>query len=82
MEEKEQLLKDTICNTQKIIENQSEVLFNNYDKLINLLYENKLLLEQFKKLTKDYDSLQFYLNEVTQPDQLTITTKHIGILQL
>ena len=79
MEEKEQLLKDTINRTQKTIETQAGALFNNYDNLINLLFQNKPLLEQFKKSTKDYDSLQFYLNEVTQPDLLTITTKYAGI---
>ena len=79
MEEKEQLLKDTIDRTQKTIETQAGALFNNYDNLINLLFKNKPLLEQFKKSTKDYDSLQFYLNEVTQPDLLTITTKYAGI---
>lgn len=79
MEDKEQQLKDTIESTQKIIETQAGVLFNNYDKPINLLLENKQLLEQFKKATKDYDSLQFYLNEVKQPDLLTITTKCKGI---
>lgn len=79
MEEKEQLLKDTIDRTQKNIETQAGALFNNYDNLINLLFQNKPLLEQFKKSTKDYDSLQFYLNEVTKPDLLTITTKYAGI---
>ena len=79
MEDKEQQLKETIESTQKIIETQAGVLFNNYDKQINLLLENKQLLEQFKKATKDYDSLQFYLNEVKQPDLLTITTKCKGI---
>lgn len=79
MEENEQLLKDIIDRTQKTIENQAGALFNNYDKLINLLLENKQLLEQFKKATKDYDSLQFYLNEVTQPNLLTITAKCAGI---
>lgn len=79
MEEKEQLLKETIQRTQKTIETQAGVLFSNYDKQINLLLENKQLLEQFKKATKDYDSLQFYLNEVTQPDLLTITAKYAGI---
>ena len=79
MEDKEQQLKDTIESTQKIIETQAGVRFNNYDKQINLLLENKQLLEQFKKATKDYDLLQFYLNEVKQPDLLTITTKCKGI---
>ena len=79
MEEKEQLLKETIQRTQKTIETQAGVLFSNYDKQINLLLENKQLLDQFKKATKDYDSLQFYLNEVTQPDLLTITAKYAGI---
>lgn len=79
MQEKEQLLKDTIDRTQKTIDTQAGVLFSNYDKQINLLLENKQLLESFKKATKDYDSLQFYLNEVTQPNLLIITAKYAGI---
>ena len=79
MQEKEQLLKDTIESTQKTIETNAGVLFSNYDKQINAIIESRPLIEQFKKLTKEYDTLQFYLKEVTQVDLFNVLAKYKGI---
>lgn len=79
MQEKEELLKTIIDNTQKNIE-QSKDWQTNYEMQVNAMLDSKKLLEQYKikRLTKEYIALQFYLNEVTQPDLITITIKYKG----
>ena len=80
MQEKEQLLKDTIERTQKIIETQAGALFNNYDKQLNTLIENRTLLDQFKikRLTREYEYLQFCLNDISQTDFFKVLVKYKG----
>lgn len=79
MQEKEQLLKDTIERTQKIIETQAGDMFNDYDKQLNTMLENRTLLEQFKikRLTREYEHLQFCLN-VSQTDLFKVLVKYKG----
>ena len=45
MQEKEQLLKDTIERTQKIIETQAGDMFNDYDKQLNTMYHKLISLK-------------------------------------
>lgn len=78
MQEKEELLNSVIEKSQKTIE-QSKDWHIKYDKQVNAMLESRPLLDQFKirRLTKD-SALQFYLNEITQPDLITITAKYKG----
>ena len=78
MQEKEDLLNSVIEKSQKTIE-QSKDWHVKYDKQVNTMLESRTLLDQFKikRLTKD-SALQFYLNEITQPDLITITAKYKG----
>ena len=79
MQEKEELLNSVIEKSQKTIE-QSKDWHIKYDKQVNAMLESRTLLDQFKikRLTKEYSALQFYLNEITQPDLITITAKYKG----
>ena len=79
MQEKEDLLNSVIENAQKTIE-QSKDWHVKYDTQVNIMLDSRQLLDQYKikRLTKEYAALQFYLNEVTQPDLLTITVKYKG----
>lgn len=79
MQEKEELLNSVIENAQKTIE-QSKDWHVKYDKQVNAMLDSRPLLDQFKikRLTKEYSALQFYLNEITQPDLITITAKYKG----
>lgn len=74
----EQILKDTIEETQKTIE-QSQDWQAKYEMQVNAMLDNRTIIEEFKKLTKDYEHLQFYLNEITQVDLFNVTVKFIGI---
>ena len=78
MQEKEDLLNSVIEKSQKTIE-QSKDWHVKYDTQVNAMLDNRTLLDQFKikRLTKD-SALQFYLNEITQPDLITITAKYKG----
>lgn len=78
MQEKEELLNSVIEKSQKTIE-QSKDWHVKYDKQVNAMLESRTLLDQFKikRLTKD-SALQFYLNEISQPDLITITPKYKG----
>ena len=80
VQEKEQLLKETIERTQKIIETQAGALFNDYDKQLNTLLENRTLLDQFKikRLTREYEYLQFCLNDITPTDLFKVIVKYKG----
>ena len=80
VQEKEQLLKETIERTQKIIETQAGALFNDYDKQLNTLLENRTLLDQFKikRLTREYEYLQFCLNDISQTDLFKVLVKYKG----
>jgi hypothetical protein len=76
----DQILKDTIEQTQKIIK-QSKDWQINYDEQVNAMLDNRTVIDQFRKSTKEYETyLQFYLTKVkaTTPDLLTITTKYKG----
>ena len=79
MQEKEDLLNSVIEKSQKTIE-QSKGWHVKYDTQVNAMLENRTLLDQFKikRLTKEYSALQFYLNEISQPDLITITAKYKG----
>ena len=64
MQEKEQLLKDTIERTQKIIKTNAESISNSYNKQVSIMIESRILFEQFKKQIKEYsDTIQFYIKE-------------------
>ena len=80
VQEKEQLLKDTIERTQKNIETQAGALFNYYDKQLNTMLENRTLLDQFKikRLTREYEYLQFCINDITPTDLFKVIVKYKG----
>ena len=43
MQEKEQLLKDTIERTQKIIKTNAESISNSYDKQVDIMIESRII---------------------------------------
>jgi hypothetical protein len=76
----DQILKDTIEQTQKIIK-QSKDWQTKYDEQVNAMLDNRTVIDQFRKSTKEYETyLQFYLTKVkaSAPDLFTITTKYKG----
>ena len=80
MQEKEQLLKDTIERTQNIIETNAENISNTYDKQVIIMLEGRTLFEQFKKQIKEYsDTIQFYIKENASFDLSSVLAKYKGI---
>lgn len=80
MQEKEQLLKDTIERTQKIIKTNAESISNSYNKQVSIMIESRILFEQFKKQIKEYsDTIQFYIKENASFDLSSVLAKYKGI---
>lgn len=73
------ILEQTIEQTQKTLE-QSKDWEQTYEKVVEVLTENKTLLDQFYKQIKNYDYLQFHLVKVTpeQDNIFTVEAKYKG----
>lgn len=76
----ENVLKDKIEKVQKIIKNNEEWLENYYTEQANTILDNKSYIDQFSKMCKDFEHIQFYLTEVstTLPNIFTITIRYMG----